>query len=254
MQDLDEHVALTASVSGQLPGPWSGEHEVLLRELQARREAGEPLGRVLGRVQFRGLELAVGDGVFLPQPETSAVVDAVVAHVAALPGNPVVVDLCTGGGTVALSVAAECPHAHVRASDLDPVALGWARRNAERLGLDVPFVESPAVSSFPDLDGQVDVVTSNPPYVADHELAGVDPGVRDHDPHQALVSGPDGLDAVREVEQAAWRLLRPGGLVVVEHSDRQGSSAPAVFAPRWLEVQDRRDQFGDDRFVTARRP
>ena len=92
------------------------------------------------------------------------------------------------------------------------------------------------------------------PDVAEHEVDGVDPEVRDHDPEVSLVAGPDGLDVVRAVEKAAWRLLRPGGMVLVEHSDRQGESAPAVFAPRWRNVRDHRDLTGRDRFVTAYKP
>jgi release factor glutamine methyltransferase len=107
---------------------------------------------------------------------------------------------------------------------------------------------------LPELDGAVDVVVSNPPYVAVDEVDLLDPEVRDHDPHHALFAGADGLDVIRLVEQAARRLLRPGGLLVVEHSDRQGESAPAVLeqAGGWAEVQDHQDLTGRDRFVTAR--
>jgi release factor glutamine methyltransferase len=103
------------------------------------------------------------------------------------------------------------------------------------------------------MDGQFDLVASNPPYVATSEAHLPDPEVVDHDPQIALFAGDEGLDVIRQVEQAARRLLKPGGLVVVEHSDRQGESAPKVFEG-WLDVQDHQDLAGRDRFVTARRP
>jgi release factor glutamine methyltransferase len=108
--------------------------------------------------------------------------------------------------------------------------------------------------AFPDLDGAVDVVVSNPPYIP-VGAAVRDPEVATHDPALALWSGADGLDAVRVVEQVAARLLRTGGTVVVEHADLQGVSAPAVFAGtgRWTDVADHRDLAGRDRYLTARR-
>ena len=202
-------------------------------------------------VRFRGIDLVVGPGVFTPQPETEVVVEAVVHELRTLQ-HPLVVDLCTGSGTIAFSVAAEVPGATVHAVEADLVAAGWARANGERLGLPVSVLHGDAGEALHELDGTVDVVVSNPPYVAEHELDDVDPEVRDKDPHFALLAGSDGLDVVRLVEQTAWRLLRPGGLVVVEHSDRQGSTAPQVF-DRWREVRDFRDQEGRDRFLTARR-
>ena len=109
-------------------------------------------------------------------------------------------------------------------------------------------------ATLPSLDGTVDLGASNPPYVALDEAHLSEPEVIDHDPHVALFAGPDGLDVIREVEQAARRLLRPGGLVVVEHSDRQGRTAPEVFerAGGWVEVADHQDLTGRDRYVTAR--
>jgi release factor glutamine methyltransferase len=225
-------------------------------ELVDRRAAREPLQHLIGTAGFRHLELMVGPGVFVPRPETEVVVEAALDFLRSLPTEraPLVVDLCTGSGTIAFSVAHEFPSAQVHAVELDAGALEWTRRNADRLGLPVSLHSGDAEHALPELDGQFDLVVSNPPYVAEHEVADVDPEVRDHDPEVSLVAGPDGLDVVRAVEKAAWRLLRPGGMVIVEHSDRQGTSAPAVFAPRWKDVQDRTDLTGRDRFVTAVRP
>ena len=145
----------------------------------------------------------------------------------------------------------------MHAVELDPDSLAWTRRNAaRRVAAGDPEVQlhlGSAEDALPDLDGTLDLVASNPPYVATTEAHIPDPEVLDHDPGVALWAGEDGLDVVRLVERAARRLLRPGGLVVVEHSDRQGRSAPALFeqAGGWADVQDHADQLGRDRFVTA---
>jgi release factor glutamine methyltransferase len=222
--------------------------------LVVRRATREPLQHLTGSVGFRWVELEVGPGVFVPRPETESVVQWAVDH--AEPGS-LLVDLCAGSGAIAFSLANEVPGATVHAVERDPAALEWARRNgANRVEAGDPEVHLHLGSlegTLPELDGTVDLVASNPPYVALHERDQMDAEVADHDPEIALFAGEDGLDVIRLVEQAARRLLRPGGLVVVEHSDRQGTSAPAVFAEGWTEVQDHRDLTGRDRFVTARK-
>ncbi|HSP36964.1 MAG TPA: peptide chain release factor N(5)-glutamine methyltransferase [Frankiaceae bacterium] len=225
-------------------------------ELVDRRVRREPLQHLVGTAGFRHLELMVGPGVFVPRPETEVVVEAALAFLRSLPEAtaPTLVDLCTGSGTIAFSLAHEFPRATVHAVELDAGALEWTRRNADRLDLPVELHLGDAEHGLPEFDGRLDLVVSNPPYVAEHEVSDVDPEVRDHDPEVSLVAGPDGLDVVRAVEKAAWRLLRPGGMVIVEHSDRQGRSAPEVFASRWREVQDFQDLTGRDRYVTAVRP
>jgi release factor glutamine methyltransferase len=216
-----------------------------------RRAAREPLQHITGRAHFRHLTLAVGPGVFVPRPETEVVVEAATAATAGI-AAPVVVDLGTGSGAIALSVAHELPGARVHAVEADPGAYAWAARNAAGTGVDLRLGDM--ADAFPDLDGTVDVVVSNPPYIPVGALVR-DPEVATHDPALALWSGPDGLDAVRVVERVAARLLRAGGTVVVEHADLQGESAPAVFAAtgRWTGVADHRDLAGRDRYLTARR-
>ena len=173
--------------------------------------------------------------------------------------DPVCVDLCTGSGAIALALANELPGAVVHAVERDPDALAWTRRNAaNRVQAGDPEVQlhlGSAEDALPDLDGTLDLVISNPPYVATTESHIPDPEVLDHDPGIALWAGEDGLDVIRLVEQAARRLLKPGGLVVVEHSDRQGSSAPALLeaAGSWTDIADHRDPADRDRYVTARR-
>jgi release factor glutamine methyltransferase len=227
--------------------------------LVARRAQRVPLQHLTGTVGFRYIELEVGPGVFVPRPETESVVQWAVDAVRAEGWQrPVLADLCTGSGTIAFALANEVPGATVHAVERDPGALDWTRRNAaNRVKAGDPEVHlhlGSVEGCLPDLDGAVDLVASNPPYVATSEAHLPDPEVVDHDPEIALFAGDDGLDVVRLVEQAARRLLRPGGLVVVEHSDRQGRTAPAVFtqAGGWTEVADHQDLAGRDRFATAR--
>ena len=227
-------------------------------DLVGRRAQRVPLQHLVGTVGFRYVELEVGPGVFVPRPETESVVQWAVDAVRAMPA-PLCVDLCTGSGTIAFALANELPGARVHAVERDPGALAWARRNAaRRVAAGDPEVQlhlGDVRDALPELTGTVDLVASNPPYVGTTEAHIPDPEVLDHDPGIALWAGEDGLDVVRLVEQAAARLLRPGGLVVVEHSDRQGETAPALFtgAGGWQQVADHRDAAGRDRFVTARR-
>ncbi len=228
-------------------------------ELVARRADRVPLQHLTGSVGFRYIELEVGPGVFVPRPETESVVQwAVDAARAEGWTAPLCVDLCTGSGTMAFALANEVPGATVHAVERDEGALAWTRRNAEnRVQAGDPQVQlhlGSVEGCLPELAGRCDLVVSNPPYVATTEAHIPDPEVLDHDPGIALWAGEDGLDVIRLVEQAARRLLRPGGLVVVEHSDRQGESAPALFTAGggWTEVADHRDDVGRDRFVTAR--
>ncbi|WP_435742186.1 peptide chain release factor N(5)-glutamine methyltransferase [Nocardioides sp. SYSU DS0663] len=219
--------------------------------LVARRAAREPLQHLTGRAWFRHVELAVGPGVFVPRPETELLAGWAVDQAAPL-AAPVVVDLGTGSGAIAKALADEVPQATVHAVELDPDAHRWAARNLAGTGVDLR--EGDLASAFEDLAGTVDVVTCNPPYVPLEAWESVAVEARDHDPHLALFSGADGLDAMRVLERRAALLLRPGGVVAAEHAEVQAESAPAVFAAtgRWTEVRDHRDLAGRPRFVTAR--
>jgi release factor glutamine methyltransferase len=215
-----------------------------------RRRAGrEPLQHITGRAYFRHVTLAVGPGVFVPRPETEVVAEAAI-EAAGRRSAPVVVDLCTGSGAIALAVADEVPAAQVHAVEADAAAYAWAERNCAGSRVDLRLGDMG--DAFADLDGGVDVVVSNPPYIPVGAQVR-DPEVAEHDPALALWAGEDGLDAVRVVERVAARLLRPGGVVVVEHADLQGASAPAVFAAtgRWTGVRDHQDLAGRDRYLTA---
>ncbi|HET7387728.1 MAG TPA: peptide chain release factor N(5)-glutamine methyltransferase [Nocardioidaceae bacterium] len=220
-----------------------------------RRAAREPLQHLTGTAAFRHLELAVGPGVFVPRPETELLAGwavHVAAEIAATGATPVVVDACTGSGAIALSVATEVPAAQVHAVELAGDAFEWAARNLAGSAVDLRHGDM--ATAFPDLDGRVDVVVCNPPYIPLEAFESVAEEARDHDPAEALWSGQDGLAAMRVLEQVAHRLLRAGGVVGAEHADVQGESAPAVFARsgRWHDVRDHSDLAGRPRYLTAR--
>ena len=214
-----------------------------------------PLQHITGSAAFRYVDLEVGPGVFVPRPETELLAGWAIDEargVLATGRRPVVVELCAGSGAISLSIVHEVPEAQVHAVELDESAFGWAMRNLDGTGVDLR--RGDMADAFGDLDGAVDVVVVNPPYIPLDAWESVAPEARDHDPDLALWSGDDGLDAMRVVDQVAWRLLRSGGVVGAEHADAQGESAPAVFAPRWAEVHDHRDLADRPRYVTARRP
>ncbi len=242
--------------------PLTAAEAARLADLVARREARVPLQHLLGRAPFRELELLVGPGVFVPRPETETTagtaVDAARA-VAATGREPLVVDLCTGSGAIALAVAAEVPSARVVAVEVDPAAHAWALRNADlhrgAVGDRVRVVlgDATAPELLADLDGDVDVVASNPPYVPSGAVPR-EPEVRDHDPALALWGGgEDGLDVPRAVVARAARLLRPGGLVVVEHAEVQGAALRELLGPpTWVGASTADDAGGRPRATSAR--
>ena len=227
-------------------------------ELVDERVRRVPLQHLVGTAPFRDLLLDVGPGVFVPRPETEVVVEPVVAEAVRLldDGRPAcVVDLCTGSGAIALAVASEVPGSDVHAVELSAQAHAWALRNVERIWPGVDLRLGDAVTAFDDLDGTVDVVVTNPPYVPPDSVP-VDPEVRDHDPAIALYGGgPDGLQVPRQVVAAAARLLRAGGLLVVEHADVQQAALLRTLAATglWREAAGHLDLTGRPRYVTARR-
>ncbi|WP_059012651.1 peptide chain release factor N(5)-glutamine methyltransferase [Streptomyces specialis] len=231
-----------------------GDFDARYWEAVARREAREPLQHITGRAFFRYLELQVGPGVFVPRPETESVVGWAIDAVRAMDVvEPLIVDLCTGSGAIALALAQEVPRSRVHAVELDEAALEWARRNAE--GSRVVLHHGDARTALPELSGQVDLVISNPPYIPLTEWEHVAPEARDYDPQLALFSGEDGLEMIRGLERAAHRLLRPGGMVVVEHADTQGGQVPWIFTEDrgWADAADHPDLNNRPRFATARR-
>ena len=254
-RELLAHVLGTTRAGLVLVDDVDEHHAQAFEGLVARRAAREPLQHLTGTAAFRYAELAVGPGVFVPRPETELLAGWAVdraREVAATGRTPVVVYLCTGSGAMALAVATEVQEAEVHAVELDEAAHAWAARNLEGSGVDLRHGDM--AEAFHDLDGTVDVVVCNPPYIPLEAFESVAAEARDHDPSLALWSGEDGLDAMRVLERVAARLLGPGGVVGAEHADVQGVSAPAVFAGagRWSDVRDNQDLAGRPRYVTAR--
>ena len=249
---------LIEEVAGN-PDPTGRPTEVDRRRLEdliERRLRGEPLQYVLGRWPFRTLELIVDRRVLIPRPETERVVEVALGELASMgPGARRVVDLGTGSGAIALSVAAECEDAEVWATDRDSEALAVAGANLERGGLSrVSLVHGDWWSALPDcLRGSVDLMVSNPPYISSGEMATLDATVRDWEPRTALEAGPTGLEAIEQILHQANDWLRPGGGAVLEISPEQADPAGRLARDAgFTRTRVERDLAGRDRVLVAR--
>ena len=219
------------------------------RALVLRRGLREPLQHLTGTAGFRHVEVAVGPGVFVPRPETEVLVEHALLG---LPEGGRAVDLGTGSGAIALSIAVERPDAVVVGVERSPEAFVWADGNRARLGADnARIVLGDLADAVPEWDGTVDVVVSNPPYVPDG-MVPRDPEVQRFDPPLALYGGPDGLDPMRAVVVTARRLLKAGGLLAVEHGELQGEGTRALLGDGWVAAATHPDLTGRDRVTTAR--
>lgn len=239
----------------------------------ARRAGREPLQHIIGRAPFRYLWLAVGPGVFVPRPETETLVQMALDFLggrAADAGDdpPIAVDLCAGSGAAGLAIATEHPGSQVLAVELDQGALPWLRRNAAEqaralaaAGSEFTVVAADAAADpLPQLAAKVDVVVANPPYIPTGAVPR-DPEVRDYDPAVALYGGSDGMAVVRPLIEVAAVLLKPGGLLAIEHGDEQGEAAgyrqgvPDLLRAHggFVEVRDVRDLAGRPRVAAGYR-
>jgi release factor glutamine methyltransferase len=235
--------------------PVDAEQRMLIVEALERRAGREPVQHITGRAAFRTLELEVGPGVFVPRPETEQVAQHAIDALAAVASpRPLAVDLGTGSGAIALALAVEVPHSHVVAVENSPAAFVWTTRNVRRWGDGrVRLVFADLADALPELDGTVDVVVSNPPYIP-RDAVPRDPEVRLFDPPHALYGGDDGLDAVRAVSRTARRLLHPGGTLVLEHGELQAAAIGKLLrADGWSAPAHHRDLLGRDRATTALR-
>ncbi|MGE2717666.1 peptide chain release factor N(5)-glutamine methyltransferase [Mycolicibacterium litorale] len=220
------------------------------RELVAGRARRIPLQHLTGTAAFGPVQVHVGPGVFIPRPETEAMLEWTLQQ--QLRAEPVIVDLCTGSGALALALATARPRARVIAVENSAAALEYARRNLDGTGVELVDADVTAAGLLPDLDGIVDLVVANPPYIPDG--AALDPEVADHDPAQALFGGADGMVVINAIVTVARRWLRPGGRCAVEHDDTTSALTAAAFdAAVFDEVTARTDLTGRPRFVTARR-
>ncbi|MFF0657034.1 peptide chain release factor N(5)-glutamine methyltransferase [Micromonospora tulbaghiae] len=229
-----------------------------LDALVGRRVTREPLQHLLGSAGFRHLELAVGPGVFVPRPETELLAGWGIERAREY-AEPLVVDLCSGSGAIALAVAQEVPGARVVAVERSPAALAWLRRNAAGRAaagdrpIEVVSADVTDPDLLADLAGRVDVLLCNPPYVP--RSVPVPPEVAGHDPDEAVFGGADGLDVIRPVVGRAAVLLRPGGAIGIEHDDTHAAAVPALLRAdgRYDHVAEHRDLAGRPRWASASR-
>jgi release factor glutamine methyltransferase len=217
----------------------------------AERSRRVPLQHLTGIAAFGPLTLSVGPGVFIPRPETEAMLEwACAQH---LSDAPTIVDLCTGSGALALGLARRWPDARVIGVDDSDPALGYARTNAAGSTVELLRADVTAAGALSGLDGQVDLLVSNPPYVPDG--AELEPEVLEHDPSHAVFGGPDGMTVITALAALAGRLLRPGGLFAVEHDDNTATLTVELLdkTAAFDGIVSHRDLTGRPRFVTARR-
>lgn len=227
-----------------------------------RRAAREPLQYIVGTAPFRYLEVEVGPGVFIPRPETEIVVQAGLDWLATADvQHPRVVDLCAGSGIIGLSVAVEVPNSDVWAVELSETTYAWTERNRQRVIHDHPDVadryhlvlgDATADETLHDLDGGVDLVITNPPYIPESEIP-EQPEVRDHDPELALYGGSaDGLRIPERIIDRSATLLRDGGALVMEHDISQDDAlCEYALAHGFGEARTGNDLTGRPRYLFA---
>jgi len=278
-READELYA--ALVCGPVSAAWTARADPIpaavherLRTAAARRAAGWPQAYAAGRANFLGHWLSVDQRVLIPRPETEGLVEVVLRQVAARAGGtpataapgdvrapsepaplPLVADIGTGSGAIAIALALAPGIGGVIATDMSSEALSLAMENAAALGVKerVSFRRGPY--AVPLLDDRVDVIVSNPPYIATAEWEQLDPGVRDFEPRLALEAGPEGMDAYRTLVPQAFESLNPGGLLALEVDERRAQEVAALaLAAGFADVRVRPDLADRPRYVTARRP
>ncbi|MUM16313.1 MULTISPECIES: peptide chain release factor N(5)-glutamine methyltransferase [unclassified Mycobacteroides] len=220
------------------------------RELVARRAQRVPLQHLTGNAAFGPIEVAVGPGVFIPRPETESLYAWAAGELAP---HATVVELCAGSAALAIALSRHEPTARVIAVELDERALTYSRRNAAETLVEVIQADATAPALLTELDGTVDLIVANPPYIP--EGVELEPEVAQHDPSIALFAGVDGLSVIAPIVTAAGRLLAVGGVIGVEHDDTNGDGTRGLFTASGLfdDVTQRYDLVGRPRFVTARR-
>ena len=244
-----DKVTLVAHSEEEVPP----EAEKKLEALVKRRLAGEPVAYLTGRREFYGRDFLVDSSTLIPRPETDHLVEAALEFFR--DGETIrFLDLGTGSGCIAVTLAAERPLWKGTAVDISSGALAVAKRNAEANGVSgaLEFLQADFTLPLPLAAGSFDLVVSNPPYISEEEYAGLDPGVRDFEPRSALVPGPEGLEHPRAVEAAARALLKEGGLLLMEHGYLQGDACRALCPDAyWKDMRTGRDLAGKDRFLSA---
>lgn len=247
----DRTQALTRPDGVMSPDAWS-----MLETVLARRAAGEPVHRIIGRRDFYGVTLALSPETLDPRPDTEALVDLVLPElrdIAVRQGACRILDLGTGTGAIALALLKELPIAHATATDVQAGALETARANADLNGLAIRF-ETVLSDWFERVDGRFHAIVANPPYIRSSEIETLTREVREHDPLQALDGGADGLDAYRRISSTSAAHLEPDGIIAVEIGWDQAADVTALFEAAGFALQRQaRDLSGCDRALMFRK-
>ena len=235
------------SVLGEVDDDFCGRYA----ELVSARVRRIPLQHILGSAALGPVTVSVGPGVFIPRPETEGLLEWASAQ--RLPPRPVLVDLCTGTGALALALSKLWPDARIIAIDDSDEALDYAYRNVAGSPIELVRADVTKSTQLPELDGQVDLLVANPPYIPDG--AALEPEVAQHDPPHALFGGPDGMVVINAIVELAGRWLKPSGRCAVEHDDTTSAATVEAFttAHRFVDVTANQDLAGRPRFVTATR-
>ncbi|HET6670188.1 MAG TPA: peptide chain release factor N(5)-glutamine methyltransferase [Pyrinomonadaceae bacterium] len=225
------------------------------QELIRRRAAGEPLQYITALQSFFGLDFEVAPGVLIPRPETELLVELALETLQGLQ-TPRICDVGTGSGCIAVTLLHERTDAHAVAIDISAAALEIAKRNASRHSVErrLTFVQANCFSSLSPAEFSFDLIVSNPPYVAEEQLAGLQREVRDHEPREALAGGPDGLDVVRRLLTEASAFLKPGGHLLIEIGFNQAAAVTSLLEQHsWLAKGIRPDLQGIPRVVVLQK-
>lgn len=247
--------------------PSSPLERAQLRDLVARALKHEPVQYLVGEAKFFGLDLRVDPRVLIPRTSTATIVEEVLQHHRARSGTAhskgdgtFIIDLCTGSGCIAITLLKNLPAARAVATDISRPALDLAAANAQRHGVAdrIDFLEGDLLApleSHPATIGEAcaDYVVCNPPYIPDHEWPAVEPNVKDYEPHLALRGGPDGLGLIRPLLQGAARLLKPGGMLLVEVATSHIETAQSIAAAHFSGVRTLKDIDGLLRVVVGHR-
>ena len=240
------------------PDELDERHRRYYDQLLNCRSVREPLQYITGRQEFWGLEFTVTRDVLIPRPETELVVESALTAAAGLPA-PLIIDLCTGSGCIAVSLAKELPGAHIIAADRSPEALIVARTNARKhVGDDrIRFVEGDLFGplSGPGIEGRIDIITANPPYIREGELSSLQPEVRDFEPELALVAGPEGTEVAERIIRTAPEHLKSGGLLIMEMGIGQADGIRKIVdsTGRYLPPTVRKDLAGIERVIIVKK-
>ena len=225
------------------------EIEDLFNAACARRLTGEPVQYITGEAYFRNLTLKVGKGVLIPRPESELLVSHVITHLRTRAKTTSVIDLGSGSGALALAIATEAPNSHVIAVESDPGALIWLRKNVEASDAEVRIVEEDVTTA---LDGvKADLVIANPPYIPNAQELPFE--VKNYEPHFALFGGKSGMEVPEKFIVAAARLLKGGGLFVMEHGEDQAEAVASALVPYFKEVRVHLDLNNRSRWTSAER-